>query len=201
MSALGKQECSTASWEGQSRRPTETTLEETAPDPQEPISASGEKPQTEAALPEADHPPTAGGQAGQTNEASKASLKGHKGKRFIAAALCVIAAAAAGIFLWVNRDRSGNQPDSKVDISEIANSVLYLEVFDENDAFIGSASGFLVNDQSTLVTNYHVVQDAYHIAAKTADGAQSVDVSCILAYNEMQIWLFCAATQRQGLNR
>lgn len=96
------------------------------------------------------------------------------------ALLCVIALIAGGVFLW--RGGSGNQPKS---VSEVANSVLYLEVFDKDDALIGTASGFLVGDQTTLVTNYHVAQDADHIEAWTADMAHSAYVGSILAYDEV----------------
>ena len=72
-----------------------------------------------------------------------------------------------------------------VSISDAARSVLYLEVLDDNDELIASASGFLVGDGVTLVTNYHVVQHAGHIVAWTADGNSSVDVSNLLAYDEV----------------
>ena len=121
----------------------------------------------------------------RTGEASPAGGIPRKRKRqgwILPALLCVIAMMAAGVFLW---SQNAGGSSGQADISEIADFVLYLEVFDKDDEWIGSASGFLVNDQSTLVTNYHVAQDAYHIVAKTADGAQSTDVSSILAYDEV----------------
>lgn len=71
-----------------------------------------------------------------------------------------------------------------VDITEIANSVLYLEVYDDADNITATASGFVIEDGTTLVTNYHVIEDAYRIIAWTPDGEQSVEIRDILAYDE-----------------
>ena len=176
-----------ASWQEQLGFQTDTQgsiLEEKADNSEEPISESGEGIQTEKERAEEEPLPTTGEQIKETGESSQ--KQGKSKKWILATALCIIAVIVAGVYLWLrNNSESSNPTESKVDISKIADSVLYLEVFDENNDLIGSASGFLVNDQSTLVTNYHVVQDAYHIVAKTADGAQATDVSCILAYDEI----------------
>lgn len=182
-----KQEEPTTSWEEQLDCPTDarnSILKEKVENPEEPIPESSEGIQAEKEMAEEEPLPTTGE---QIKEAGESAQKQGKSKKWIlAAALCIIAVIVAGVYLWPrNNSESSNPTESKVDISKIADSVLYLEVFDENNDLIGSASGFLVNDQSTLVTNYHVVQDAYHIVAKTADGAQTTDVSCILAYDEI----------------
>lgn len=69
-------------------------------------------------------------------------------------------------------------------IDEVSRSVLYLELYDDQDILVGTASGFLVNDHSTLVTNYHVMEDAYRIVAWTADGEHSVLVTRSLIYDK-----------------
>ena len=69
-------------------------------------------------------------------------------------------------------------------ISEVANSVLYLEVFDDEKSVVSTASGFIVGDGSVLVTNYHVVEDAYSIVAWTKDGKKSVNVSTMVAFDK-----------------
>lgn len=125
--------------------------------------------------------PTAEGWIKEAVKKSGVPSEGKKNRRLWGAVLCVIAVTAVGISLWFKNSRT----NSPVDISAIANSVLYLEVLDENGECIATASGFLVNDRTTLVTNYHVVQDASHIVATTADGEQSTDVSCVLAYDEV----------------
>jgi|GEM_PF-2465975 Trypsin-like serine proteases, typically periplasmic, contain C-terminal PDZ domain len=67
----------------------------------------------------------------------------------------------------------------------LANSVLYLEVFDETNNLVGTASGFLVNDGITLVTNYHVIEPAYRIIATTADGKKKTACNTVLVYSEV----------------
>lgn len=181
-----KQEEPTTSWEKQHGGPTDarnSILKEKVETSEEPVPESSEGTQAEKEMAEEEPLPTTGEQIKETGGASQ---KQKKSKWIWVAALCIIVVVVAGVCLWPrNNSESGYPTESKVDISKIADSVLYLEVFDENNDLIGSASGFLVNDQSTLVTNYHVVQDAYHIVAKTADGAQATDVSCILAYDEI----------------
>lgn len=71
-----------------------------------------------------------------------------------------------------------------VDVTVAAQSVLYLEVFDDANNITSTASGFVIDDGLTLVTNYHVIEDAHHIVAWTPDGNTSVSISTILAYDE-----------------
>ena len=74
--------------------------------------------------------------------------------------------------------------DGAVSITDAANSVLYLEVCDDTDYVIATASGFIIEDGSTLVTNYHVIDGAHHIIAYTPDGKSSVGIHTVLAYDE-----------------
>lgn len=68
-------------------------------------------------------------------------------------------------------------------LANAAASVIYLETYDENGECIASASGFLTGIR-TLVTNYHVVQDAYEVYGWTTDD-KSVMISNLLAYDEV----------------
>ena len=77
-----------------------------------------------------------------------------------------------------------NGADDAVSITDAANSVLYLEVFDDTDAVVATASGFIIEDGTTLVTNYHVIDGAHHIVAYTPDGASSVEIHTVLAFDE-----------------
>lgn len=154
---------------GPAAPPAAVTLETVPTDPSK--TQSEEEPLKE------EEPPTA---KGWIKEKSGAPSEGKRNRRLWGAVLCVTAVTAVGITLWL----IGSRANSPVDISTVANSVLYLEVLDENGACIATASGFLVNDRTTLVTNYHVIRDASHIVATTADGEQSTDVSRVLAYDE-----------------
>lgn len=72
-----------------------------------------------------------------------------------------------------------------VDLNTAAESVLYLEVYEKDGTMTATASGFIVKDGTTLVTNYHVVKNAYYIIARTPDGEKSVDIKTLLAYNHV----------------
>lgn len=159
--------------------------ERTIENAREVILDPGEAPPVEEELTGENPLPASGDETGETGTAGGGPQRQKKPKWMLPVALCIIAAIAAGVSLWLRNTGESNGQPEPVDVSEIADFVLYLEVFDENDELIGSASGFLVNDQSTLVTNYHVAQEACHIVATDAYGEQSVDVGSILAYDEV----------------
>ena len=92
--------------------------------------------------------------------------------------VCLVIAIGVGVFSWLISNQS-KKPASA------ATNVLYLEMYDYYGELVGSASGFLVNDGITLVTNYHVIQDAYHIVATTADSSKQADVDIVLGYDEV----------------
>ena len=60
----------------------------------------------------------------------------------------------------VNREAlSGNE------IATLSESVLILYVYDENRNLLSSGSGFVAFDDSTLITNYHVIDQGYYVEA------------------------------------
>lgn len=72
-------------------------------------------------------------------------------------------------------------------IDRAAKSVLMLEVFDENDQLFATGSGFVAFDNSTLVTNYHVVEDSSWIRANSDDGYQYTVTKIYVADEEKDI--------------
>ena len=77
---------------------------------------------------------------------------------------------------------SGNPIEN---IASLTDSVLLLEVFDHLDNGIGTASGFLIRDNSTLITNFHVIENANRIIVKSSSGAYFADLADVLAYDEI----------------
>lgn len=73
---------------------------------------------------------------------------------------------------------------SNGNIQKNAERVMYLEMYDGRNKLIGSASGFFIEDGRTLVTNYHVIEDAYSITVHTADGSRSTKATTVLAYDK-----------------
>jgi len=65
----------------------------------------------------------------------------------------------------------------------LCSSVVLLEVYDDTDTVIATASGFFINDDRTILTNYHVIEDAYSIIALTENG-DSFAIHNILNINE-----------------
>lgn len=70
-----------------------------------------------------------------------------------------------------------------VSIPDLAQSVLYLETYDEYGNGVALGSGFLIDD-AVLVTNFHVIKDACSLSAFTPDLALSVQFDRLLAWDE-----------------
>ena len=94
---------------------------------------------------------------------------------FVVALLVV--ALAAGVFLLREDSEQSMLP------AQAAENVLYLEVYNDSDECIGSGSGFLVEDRTTLVTNYHVVENACYLLVITQDNQVGAVADAVLAYD------------------
>ena len=77
------------------------------------------------------------------------------------------------------------EPENTTSPIDAACSVLFLEVYDKYGDPVATASGFIIGDGKTLVTNYHVIDGAYRIVATTPDSKKSVDVYTVLGYDEV----------------
>ena len=71
-------------------------------------------------------------------------------------------------------------------IEEKALSVLMLEVFN-GDERVATGSGFVMFDNMTLVTNYHVIEDATIIMADSDDGYQYFITKVLITDKEKDI--------------
>lgn len=56
-------------------------------------------------------------------------------------------------------------------IESAAQSVFYIEILDKNKQSTGRASGFVAFDEHLLVTNQHVIDDAYYLQVEGEDGS------------------------------
>lgn len=69
------------------------------------------------------------------------------------------------------------------DISKIAsNAVVYIETADKNNKLYASGSGFIVDKDGIVVTNYHVINNAYSAMVKLADG-RTYNVTKVINYD------------------
>lgn len=67
-------------------------------------------------------------------------------------------------------------------IENLSRSVVLLEIYDDENNAIASGSGFFIYDDKTIVTNYHVITDAYSIKAITNDN-QKIEINKLTGYN------------------
>ena len=111
------------------------------------------------------------------SDTSQVPKKKSKKAVWLAVVLLVIVGGVVGFFCMGGFDDA-------VSITDAANSVLYLEVCDDTDYVIATASGFIIEDGTTLVTNYHVIDGAHHIIAYTPDGESSNEIHTVLAYDK-----------------
>ena len=56
--------------------------------------------------------------------------------------------------------------------AKVSPSVFLLEVRDKNSSIIGTGSGFVINEKGWMVTNRHVIENAYFVTAKAESGAR-----------------------------
>lgn len=64
-----------------------------------------------------------------------------------------------------------------------AGSVYYLEAYDAAGNFLGTGSGFLINNGYDIVTCFHVIEDAQVVFAVSADEQEDVMIESVKAYN------------------
>ena len=79
----------------------------------------------------------------------------------------------------------GYQLLSQRSIQSQAKCVVFLEMYNKRDKIIGTASGFFIENGTTLVTNYHVIEGAESIKVFTADGELWTKATVVLAYDKM----------------
>jgi len=109
--------------------------------------------------------------------------KGKKSKKPVFIALVIVVIVVLGLIYGFGSKEDNSYPAS-IPIADAAEAVLYLQIYDENGYLLSTGSGFLVNDDRTLVTNYHVVDDACYIEA-FAENGEVASVSTLLAYDEV----------------
>lgn len=80
------------------------------------------------------------------------------------------------------------QPDQEY-LSKAAQSVLLLEAMDDKNQTIGYGSGFVIIDNYTLVTSFHLVKDADWVAAYNSGGDFYMLSKIIAADEKMDIAL------------
>lgn len=100
----------------------------------------------------------------------------------------IILSLAAGIIFAVSTFREVPAEELMdgitVPISEAADAVLYLEVYDGNGEFLGTGSGFML-DETTLVTNYHVIEDATTAYIFTSDAQTAIGKGTLMTFDEV----------------
>ena len=81
-------------------------------------------------------------------------------------------------------ERFSADPDA---IEEAAQSVLMLEVYHKSNNLIATGSGFVMFDNITLVTNYHVIEGAYMVLANSDDGYQYLLTRALISSKEKDV--------------
>lgn len=90
--------------------------------------------------------------------------------------------------------------DNTAAIAEASNSVVMLSCYDKDGEMCTTASGFVVFDDSIIVTNYHVIeQDTYRVTAQTEKG-DSFDCPTVLAWDADKDIAILKAERHTGLS-
>ena len=83
-------------------------------------------------------------------------------------------------------------------INRTAKSVLMLEVYDSKDTCIATGSGFVAFNDSTLITNYHVIENGRYIIANTDDGTR-IKIYSVLCSNKLMDIAILSFDQKTGI--
>ena len=90
--------------------------------------------------------------------------------------------------------------DNTAAIAEASNSVVMLSCYNKDGENYATASGFVVFDDSVIVTNFHVIeQDAYRIMAQPEKG-DSFDCPTVLAWDADKDIAILQAERHTGLS-
>ena len=68
------------------------------------------------------------------------------------------------------------------EISKKSESVIYIKVYDQEEQLLGGGSGFIISSDGVVVTNFHVIKDAYKLELIAAD--KTYDNEGVLAFDE-----------------
>ncbi len=106
-------------------------------------------------------------------------------KPFIAFTVLVVWIAALSSCTTTNPaiGPSRNSEDLKRLVKSVQQSVVTVQTFDENMAATGLGTGFFINANGHLITNYHVLDGAFAATVKTA-GGKTFPVDLLLAENQ-----------------
>lgn len=88
-------------------------------------------------------------------------------KRCVSITLLVVSLLLIFQILAFGSDTIENLPSL---IKKIQPSVVFIVTYDEQEEFLQFGSGFFINDNGGIITNYHVIQGAASAAIKTSEG-------------------------------
>ena len=105
-------------------------------------------------------------EAHRANRNSQLAISKKRRKKLIVISVSIILVLAlvsvlfvSGVFNSFHRELSASE------IAKLSDSVLTLYVYDKNYDLLATGSGFVVNDDRTIVTNYHVIDQGYFVEA------------------------------------
>lgn len=87
------------------------------------------------------------------------------------------------IILFLITKNLFSQKTAKEIYDENSSKVVYVEVYDRNKKAIASGSGFLIDSEGLIITNYHVIKNAFYAKVLFSNGAIS-DADYIYNYNK-----------------
>jgi Trypsin-like peptidase domain len=114
------------------------------------------------------------------------SLHVRRGSLAGSGAMLVVLAIASITAIWAQDKQLSIQPISRqqtLDVPTALKSVASVVVYDKTDKAIGQGSGFFVDSEGKLVTNFHVIKMAASAVVKCADGG-FYQVAGVLATDE-----------------
>ena len=117
------------------------------------------------------------------------------------ASFTMIITLILGIVFFTTAACAAGFSDDPDAIEAAAKSVLMLKIYDENGDLVSTGSGFVMFDNMTLVTNYHVIDEASLVIADSDDGEKYILEKVLIQdeANDIAILQFVKPTTMQPL--
>lgn len=122
--------------------------------------------------------------AAQSSDISSSHARKKTPWRWLLVSFAVVALIVCGVVFLSSRGKNVSILKDKGKLQSVSASVLLIECYDMNGELYATGSGFVAFDSSTVVTNYHVIEDCPYSISALSENGEVFEVDEILGYHQ-----------------